>query len=54
MLLHTPGDLVQNAPRLYSQAIVTRAMPLGNVTQMTEQERAVLAAWVKAGAKMEP
>ena len=33
---------------------LTRIMPLGNVTQITEQERAVLAAWVKAGAKMEP
>ena len=48
------ADLVQNAPRLYQQVIVTRIMPLGNVTNITEQERAVLAAWVKAGAKMEP
>jgi uncharacterized membrane protein len=54
VLLHTPGDLVQNAPRLYQQVVVTRIMPLGNITKMTEQERAVLAAWVKAGAKMEP
>jgi uncharacterized membrane protein len=54
VLLHTPADLVQNAPRLYQQVIVTRIMPLGNVTGITEQERAVLAAWVKAGAKMEP
>jgi uncharacterized membrane protein len=30
---------------------VTRIMPLGNVTQMTEQERAVIAAWVASGAK---
>jgi uncharacterized membrane protein len=54
VLLHTPADLVQNAPRLYQQVVVTRIMPLGNVTNITEQERAVLAAWVKAGAKMEP
>jgi uncharacterized membrane protein len=54
VLLHTPADLLQNAPRLYTQVVVTRAMPLGNVTQITEQERAVLAAWIKAGAKMEP
>ena len=53
VLLHTPADLVQNAPRLYQQVIVTRIMPLGNITQITEQERAVLAAWVKAGAKMD-
>jgi uncharacterized membrane protein len=54
VLLHTPADLVQNASRLYQQTVVTRIMPLGNLTKMTEQERAVLAAWVKAGAKMEP
>ena len=28
-------------------------MPLGNVTQMTDQERAVIAAWIAAGAKIE-
>jgi uncharacterized membrane protein len=53
VLLHTPQDIVQNAPRIYQQVIVTRIMPLGNVTQMTEQERAVLAAWIKAGTRME-
>jgi uncharacterized membrane protein len=53
VLLHSPQDIVQNAPRIYQQAIVTRIMPLGNATQMTDQERAVLAAWIKAGAKTE-
>lgn len=53
VLLHTPQDIIQNAPRIFQQVIVTRIMPLGNVTQVTEQERAVLAAWIKAGAKME-
>ncbi len=53
VLLHTAQDIVQNAPRIYQQVIVTRIMPLGNITQITEQERAVLAAWVKAGGKME-
>jgi uncharacterized membrane protein len=54
VLLHTPADLVQNAARLYQQVIVTRIMPLGNLTKMTDQERAVLAAWIQAGAQMEP
>ena len=53
VLLHTPADIVQNAQRSYQQTIVTRIMPLGNLTKMTDEERAVLAAWVKAGAKME-
>jgi uncharacterized membrane protein len=29
-------------------------MPLGNATQMTEEERAVISAWVLSGAKSEP
>ncbi len=53
VLLHTPQDLLLNAPRVYQQVVVTRIMPLGNVTQITEQERAVIAAWVTAGAKPE-
>jgi uncharacterized membrane protein len=53
VLLHTPADIVQNAQRLYQQVVVTRIMPLGNITQITDEERAVIAAWIKAGAKME-
>jgi uncharacterized membrane protein len=50
VLLHQPDGIVKNAQRMYQQVVVTRLMPLGNVTQMTEQERAVIAAWVAAGA----
>jgi len=53
VMLSAPQDIVQNAPRIYQQVIVTRIMPLGNITQITEQERAVIAAWIKAGAKVE-
>jgi uncharacterized membrane protein len=54
VILSTSDGIVQNSARLYQQVIVTRIMPLGNATQITEEERAVLAAWVKAGAKTEP
>jgi len=54
VILSTPDGIVQNSARLYQQVVVTRIMPLGNSTQITEEERAVLAAWVKAGAKTEP
>jgi uncharacterized membrane protein len=50
VLLHTADGVLRNAQRSYQQVVVSRLMPLGNVTQMTEQERAVLAAWVAAGA----
>lgn len=50
VVLHTPDAIAQNAQRMYQQVVVTRIMPLGNVTQMTDYERAMLASWVAAGA----
>jgi uncharacterized membrane protein len=50
VLLHQPDAVLRNAQRIYQQVVVTRMMPLGNVTQMTDQERAVVAAWMAAGA----
>jgi uncharacterized membrane protein len=51
VLLNTPDAILKNAQRTYQQVVVTRMMPLGNITQMTDQERAVIAAWIAAGAK---
>ncbi|MDB6114140.1 MAG: hypothetical protein JWQ62_1085 [Lacunisphaera sp.] len=53
VLLHTASDILQNSQRIYQQVIVTRIMPLGNLTKITDEERAVIAAWIKAGAKPE-
>jgi uncharacterized membrane protein len=50
VLLNSPDGLLKNAQRVYQQVVVTRMMPLGNITQMTDQERAIVAAWVAAGA----
>ena len=35
------------------QAVLTHAMPPGNVTEITPEERQVLAAWIADGAKAE-
>lgn len=51
VLLNTADGVVQNSQRMYQQVVVTRIMPLGNVTQMTDYERAVIAKWVAEGAK---
>lgn len=52
VVLHDPMSIVQNAPRVYQQVVVTRAMPPNNATQMTDYERAIVAEWVRSGAKM--
>lgn len=51
VVLTSPAGIIQNAQRIYQQVVVTRIMPLGNATGITDEERAVIAAWVSAGAK---
>ena len=48
--LHTPELIVANAQKIYEQAVVTKAMPIANLTGMTDDERASVAAWIAAGA----
>jgi len=52
VLLDTPAHIKDNAQRVYDQAVTTHAMPLGNVTHMTDAERAKLGAWITAGAHL--
>jgi uncharacterized membrane protein len=50
-LLDQPAQIVANAAAIRQQAVVPHAMPLGNLTQMTDDERARLGAWIDAGAR---
>ena len=50
VVLTSDSGIIQNAQRIYQQVVVTRIMPLGNATQITDEERAVIAAWVGSGA----
>jgi uncharacterized membrane protein len=49
--LDTPERIVTSAQKIYEQAVATRAMPIGNLTGMTDAERAKIAAWIAAGAR---
>ena len=51
VMLHNATLLRQNAARVYQQSVQLKAMPIANLTNMTEAERAELAAWFEAGAK---
>jgi uncharacterized membrane protein len=46
----TPEQMRAWAPRIRERAVTARTMPLGNVTGMTEDERALLGRWIAAGA----
>jgi len=41
------------APRIMARAVVTKTMPLGNLTGMTDDERRALGAWIAQGARIE-
>ena len=49
--LDTPDNLALHAAQIYQQAVVLKAMPLNNATQITDAERDVLKRWYEAGAK---
>ena len=42
-----------HAQGIYQQAVVTRQMPMNNATNITEDERQLIARWYNAGAKTE-
>jgi uncharacterized membrane protein len=46
----TPELIHQNAAKINQQAVVLKAMPIGNMTNITPEERAELGAWFAAGA----
>ncbi|MBV8635363.1 MAG: hypothetical protein JO002_12790, partial [Burkholderiaceae bacterium] len=51
IMLQTPALVHQNAAKVYQQAVQLKAMPLGNLTHITDEERAEIGAWYEAGAK---
>ncbi|HEU4852972.1 MAG TPA: urate hydroxylase PuuD [Telluria sp.] len=53
VMLESPEQIAQNAQRIYQQTVQLKAMPLANLTNMTDAERAQLAAWYEAGAKQQ-
>ncbi len=52
IMFDTPAQIQKLSPQIMAQAVKTHTMPLGNVTQITDAERAALGAWITAGAKV--
>ena len=50
VMFDTQAEIVANASRAYEQVVVTKAMPLGNVTGITDAERELIGRWVRSGA----
>jgi uncharacterized membrane protein len=52
VVLDTPEQIKAAAPRIHQQTIATRAMPIGNLTKMTDDERALLGKWLAEDAPL--
>ena len=48
--LDTPRDIRVWSQRIFERAAVTKTMPFANLTQMTDDERAMVARWYASGA----
>ncbi len=45
VMLDTDARIVAEAERIHQQTVISRVMPIGNLTGITEEERAALDAW---------
>jgi uncharacterized membrane protein len=48
VVLDDDEQVVTEAYRIYQQTFVSRAMPIGNLTRMTEDERSLINAWYQS------
>jgi uncharacterized membrane protein len=52
VVFDTPAEIAAQASLIEQVAVTTKVMPIGNATAMTQAERDVLGAWIRAGAKI--
>ncbi len=45
VILDNDVQIVAEAERIYQQTVVTRVMPIGNLTAMTDEERQIIEQW---------
>ncbi len=45
IVFDTDEQIIVEADRIYLQTVVTRVMPIGNLTSMTDEERQIIDQW---------
>jgi len=53
VMFDTPQQIQALAPKIQAQAVASQIMPLGNITQMTPEEREQIGSWIAQGARTE-
>ena len=52
-MLDTDEQIAAEALRIHQQTVVLRAMPIGNLTEISEEERALIDAWYQGQVRKE-
>ena len=45
LMLESPASIELHAAQIFTAAVATKTMPIGNLTGMTDAERDLIAAW---------
>jgi uncharacterized membrane protein len=48
--LDSPDEVKRHAQAIYQQVVTSKLMPMNNATQITDEERALVARWFESGA----
>jgi uncharacterized membrane protein len=52
LILDTPEQIKAQAAKIHAQSVASQIMPLGNITQMTQEERELIGSWIDQGAQL--
>jgi uncharacterized membrane protein len=50
VVLDRDSQIIAEALRIHQQTVVMRVMPIGNLTKISDEERALIDQWFQAGA----
>ncbi|MFQ5983596.1 MAG: urate hydroxylase PuuD [Woeseiaceae bacterium] len=53
VMFDNDDQIVEDAFRIHQQTVITRVMPIGNLTEITEEERTLIDHWYRGGAAAE-
>jgi uncharacterized membrane protein len=51
IMFDDPKNIIKYADRILNRAVITKTMPQGNKTHITQEERDVIQCWIEHGAK---
>ena len=51
VVYETPDDIIRLKDKILQRVVITKTMPQNNKTNMTDEERQIVACWIQQGAK---